>query len=65
MNYKISEHKMRYWIDRHGLGVRDMQRAVGAMWRGFLAPALVVAAGIVMASPFAWMIGSALGATWR
>ncbi len=56
-NFKITEHRTKYWIRCE---VREIRTAAREFWEGFAKPVLIVALGVALSSPIAAMAGSIL-----
>lgn len=61
-NYKIADHKCYHTMK---CTVETFTAAGGKFWEGFAKPVVIIAAGITVGMPIAWMIGTVLGYVWR
>ena len=61
-NYRIAEHPYHHAARCTWRVVSGM---VESMWSEYVKPASIVAAGVAIGTPIAWIIGTALGVAWR
>ena len=61
-NYRIAEHPY-YHAAR--CTADAMGKFVAASWNEFIKPTAIVACGLALGVPLAFMVGTALGVIWR
>ena len=60
--YRIAEHPY-YHASR--CAIETVNEVIEKAWREFIKPAVIVAAGVAIGMPLAFMMGTAIGIAWR